>query len=163
MVPPANGVTTVKPAASLSDASILVVDDEPAVREICTKMLASLGAKVHSAADGRQALELLERIHWSVDAVVTDLHMPGMDGITLARRIRGVAPRLPIVLSSGHAGQVSNGRDDTRESDLSAFDAQLDKPFAPDALVEVLQPLIRIAAASRSTARGDAAKPRDCA
>ncbi|MGA1224251.1 MAG: PAS domain S-box protein [Phycisphaerales bacterium] len=163
MVPPANGVTTVKPAASLSDASILVVDDEPAVREICTKMLASLGAKVHSAADGRQALELLERIHWSVDAVVTDLHMPGMDGITLARRIRGVAPRLPIVLSSGHAGQVSNGRDDTRESDLSAFDAQLDKPFAPDALVEVLQPLIRTAAASRATARGDAAKPRDCA
>ncbi|MFM1804269.1 MAG: hypothetical protein RL136_1148 [Planctomycetota bacterium] len=162
-VPAAIGATPVKHTASLADASILVVDDEPAVREICTKMLASLGAKVHSAEDGRQALELLERIDWSVDAVVTDLHMPGMDGRILARRIRAAAPNLPIVLSSGHAGQVSNGREDTDERDLSAFDAQLDKPFAPDALVQVLQPLIRGAAANRSTARGEITKPRDCA
>ncbi len=81
--------------------TLLVVDDEPAVRAVICRSLAHLGYRVLEAAGGVAALELLQR-HGAPDAVLLDLSMPGMDGAELAQRIASRWPELPILFMSGH-------------------------------------------------------------
>ncbi len=80
--------------------SILVVDDEEAVRELLTWMLQDAGHSVHEACDGRQALDFLEE-HGRVDLILSDVNMPCMDGMELSRNVRAVWPGLPVLLISG--------------------------------------------------------------
>ncbi|HEY0987716.1 MAG TPA: response regulator [Kofleriaceae bacterium] len=74
--------------------TVLVVDDEPGVRFALTEVLADRGHRVIAAASGPEALELLD----GVDVVVTDLAMPGMDGLELVQQIAARAPALPVIL-----------------------------------------------------------------
>ena len=82
---------------------ILLVDDEAMVRETLGASLQDLGYVVRLAADGAEALEILgSKI--SVDVLVTDLSMPGIDGLAVIRRARSLRPDLPAVLLTGYAG-----------------------------------------------------------
>jgi CheY-like chemotaxis protein len=80
-------------------ASILVVDDEPLLRQNLSKFLAVLGHDVLVAGNGREALAVIERS--SVDLVITDVNMPDMDGLELLNALRGRMPPLPTVVMSG--------------------------------------------------------------
>jgi CheY-like chemotaxis protein len=80
--------------------SILVVDDEPIVRETLADMLGALNHKVVLAESGSQALQKLAGTH--LDLVFTDLAMPGMDGWETAREIRKRWPQMSIVLVTGY-------------------------------------------------------------
>jgi len=80
--------------------SILVVDDEDPVREVVSWMLQEAGHSVFEAADGEQALHFLHR-HGPVDLVLSDINMPGIDGMELCMQIRHEWPEIAVLLISG--------------------------------------------------------------
>jgi len=82
---------------------ILVVDDDPLVRSTIAQGLTELGYQVSEAANGKEALALLEGSEIAPQLAILDYVMPGMDGAELARRIGDVDPELPILFSTGHA------------------------------------------------------------
>lgn len=81
--------------------NILLVDDEPIVISIITKFLSVAGHTVRDASSGREALATFAREHF--DMAITDLGMPEMDGLSLARTLKARAPALPVVLLTGSA------------------------------------------------------------
>lgn len=87
--------TSAKPA-------VFIVHDEPLVRMTIADMLRLGGFEVLEAAAGPQALHLLATER-PVAALVTDVHMPGMNGVDLSNRVRAAYPEMPIVLVSGDA------------------------------------------------------------
>jgi UDP-3-O-[3-hydroxymyristoyl] N-acetylglucosamine deacetylase len=112
--------------------TILVVDDEEEIRNTLRGVLADEGFDVLEASDGRRALELLEATAPPRLAIV-DVWMPEIDGIALVERMRSQAPRLPIIVISGH-GTIETA---VRVIRLGAFDF-LEKPFQLDALLNVV-------------------------
>jgi CheY-like chemotaxis protein len=86
-----------------SPAAVLVVDDDDAVRTTTADVLNGLGYTVLQAPGGKEALERLHDAGSTIDVLLTDVVMPGMSGITLARRVREQWPQLPIVFISGYA------------------------------------------------------------
>lgn len=88
-------------------ARILVVDDEPAIRGIVRRILEPAGYEILEADDGGNAIRVLNRE--AVHLVITDIFMPGEDGITTIRRVRRQWPALPIIAMSGgsQAGELS--------------------------------------------------------
>ncbi len=87
-------------------ARILLVDDEALIREVLAQQLAAAGFEVLEAADGADALALSSSEH--VDAVVTDLSMPGVDGLAVIRGVQARSPGLPAVLLTGYAGDETS-------------------------------------------------------
>ncbi len=85
---------------------ILLVDDEPAVREILAIQLADAGHEVAQAEDGQAALAFME-LGQPVDLLVSDLAMPGLDGVALIRAARRRHPALPAILITGYAGEAA--------------------------------------------------------
>jgi two-component system cell cycle sensor histidine kinase/response regulator CckA len=81
--------------------NVLVVDDEPAVRRVAVRMLRRLGYEGSEADGGAAALALVREDPARYAVVILDLDMPGMDGRSCLRALRGIAPELPIVISSG--------------------------------------------------------------
>jgi translation initiation factor IF-2 len=82
-------------------ARILVVDDEPDMVETVARILTHLGHESVTATEGGAALELLERER--PDLVLTDLRMPGMDGLALLKEVKRIDPEAPVVLFTAHA------------------------------------------------------------
>ena len=105
-------------------ATVLLVDDEEMIREAVTAILEALGLTVLTAADGREALEIVQRRDMSVDVVLMDLTMPHMDGREAFQAIRRIHPDLPIILSSGYNEHES--LQDFMGRGLAAF---LQKPY----------------------------------
>jgi DNA-binding NtrC family response regulator len=83
-------------------SDILLVDDNAAMRDTLRAWLAASGHQILEAADGQQALDLLERSH--VDAVVTDLRMPGLDGLQLLQRVRENEGGPLMIMMTAHGG-----------------------------------------------------------
>ncbi|MCM8737052.1 response regulator [Azospirillum sp. A1-3] len=90
------------PAADVSPAVVLVVDDDALIAMSTVDMLADLGHTVLEAGSGVEALELL-RSGQAVDLLLTDYAMPGMTGVELAQAARTMAPDLPVLLATGYA------------------------------------------------------------
>lgn len=113
---------------------VLVVDDIPVNRMVVQRMLQAKGLTVLEAGSGAEALEVLENNE--VDLVFLDLHMPGLDGIEVARRIRARGDRVPLVALT--ADSVAG----TREACLAAgMDAFLNKPAPPQVLFQLVEGL----------------------
>jgi len=88
-------------AGAARPKAVLVVDDEESMRDVSAALLEQLGYRTGTACD---ALEAVGKLYeGDFDLVVTDLQMPGMDGVALLQRIRAAWPRLPVVISTGHA------------------------------------------------------------
>jgi DNA-binding response OmpR family regulator len=83
------------------DASVLVVDDEGAIRYSVTKTLERVGYQVVSASSGEEALEILD--HQDFDVVLTDIRMPGISGVDLLARIKQQSPDAIVILMTGYA------------------------------------------------------------
>ncbi|MBD8890400.1 cell cycle histidine kinase CckA [Roseibium litorale] len=92
-----------KVADLTGSASILLVEDEEAVRAFGARALASRGYTVYEAASGTEALEVMEEAGGKIDLVVSDVVMPEMDGPTLLVELRKTQPDLKIIFVSGYA------------------------------------------------------------
>ncbi len=114
--------------------TILTVDDSRTMREMVSFTLSSAGYAVVEAADGQQALSVLS--NQRVDLVIADLNMPGMDGLTLIRRLRALPTHrtLPILM-------LTTESDEQKKSEGRAAGATgwIVKPFNPDKLVSVVR------------------------
>ncbi len=108
-------------------ARVLVVDDETSARSGLQKLLDQEGYRVETAGDGARALEIAREL--APDAVVTDLKMPGMDGVELLGELRKLDPELPVIVVTAF-GDVSSAVDAMR----AGADDYLTKPIDFDAL-----------------------------
>ena len=86
-------------------ASILIAEDEESLRELVARALTGQGHRVTATADGTEALEALQTSGGAFDVLLTDIKMPGMDGIELALAAARDCPKLPILLMTGYADQ----------------------------------------------------------
>ncbi len=97
----------VEAAAEIADltgtASILLVEDEEAVRAFAARALVSRGYKVYEASSGLDALEVMEKSGRAIDLVVSDVVMPELDGPSMLKELRKVRPDLKIIFISGYA------------------------------------------------------------
>ncbi|MGO9490504.1 MAG: response regulator transcription factor [Solirubrobacteraceae bacterium] len=115
---------------------LLVVDDDPAVREALALVLDLNGFEVATAVDGREAIRTIAAA--SPDAVILDVLMPGLDGLEVCRRIRAIGDRTPVLMLTARA-EVSQ-----RVAGLEAgADDYLAKPFAREELIARLRALLR--------------------
>ncbi|RJR42380.1 MAG: PAS domain S-box protein [Deltaproteobacteria bacterium] len=82
--------------------TILVVDDEPVLRQVAARLLEKLGYRVIQAADGKMALEIFREQGPEIDLVLMDMIMPGMDGFQAVQKLRTLSSEVPIMLCSGY-------------------------------------------------------------
>ena len=111
--------------------SVLVIDDNTALTENLAEILEEFGAEVHQAENAEVALEQFGAREWSL--VVTDLRMPGMDGIELLTRLKERSPGTPMLLMTGYADRQTMSR--ALESGALAV---VDKPLDLDAFLELI-------------------------
>ena len=113
---------------------ILVVDDEAAYREVLAKILTKVGYHVVTAADGNEALMLLE--HSDFDLIISDIFMPHLNGYALAARIRAKDPNVPIILISGYLSH------DNPKNLLGGFTEFIGKPVDSELMIATVQRLM---------------------
>jgi CheY-like chemotaxis protein len=121
-------------AAWRSDGLVLVVDDQPAVRNLARTVLEQAGLRVLTAADGHEAVSVFTQHAQEIHAVLLDLSMPGMDGGEVFRHITQLVPKIRVVLCSGYNEQDVNTKLGGRKP--SGF---LRKPYHPSELVNRLR------------------------
>ncbi len=111
-----------------SQYNVLVVDDEALMRELLARILSWKGHRCITACNGLEALKKAKEE--KIDAVVTDIVMPEMDGIALTKELSGKHHRLPIIILTGHS------KDYSEEAALSAGAWEfIRKPFAVDEFI----------------------------
>jgi CheY-like chemotaxis protein len=94
-----------------SSGTVLLVEDNPDVASVSMSLLEQLGYVVRKVSDAEAALREIERSE--IDLVFSDIVMPGkMDGLALARRLREVRPKLPVLLATGYSDAAANVRGD---------------------------------------------------
>lgn len=133
---------------------ILVVDDDPVIGRSFDRVLSPKGYAVICAADGSEALDRLASEHY--DVVYTDIRMPGLDGLEVARRIRASRPWLPVVIVTGFGSDAAEAK--ARELGVAEF---LRKPLSPEMIeASVARPLATPAAAEAGSATEVPAAPK---
>ena len=116
----------------MSEPIVLIVEDDPALRDALAATVELAGFAVKSASDGTQAMQVLE--NQPVQLVVSDVQMDGMDGYTLLQKVKANIPQLPVVLMTAY-GTIQKAVEAMR---AGAAD-YLVKPFDAEALVEMLR------------------------
>src|SRR5881394_419367 len=112
--------------------SILIVDDEEPIRQVLTEVLSGHGYVVRAASDGEEALRELAAHDY--DAVVTDVRMPRMDGLSLVRSVQQIAPDATVIVMSAYGSH-----DLAIEAMKAGAYDYLGKPFRPDEVLLVLR------------------------
>jgi CheY-like chemotaxis protein len=121
----------------LGNETVLLVEDEPAVREMTRAALQRHGYTVLPAASGAEALQIAQANHGAISVVLTDVVMPGMSGPQLVERLREDQPRLAALFMSGYTSDaVLRHGIETGEADF------LQKPFSTSALAAKLRQVL---------------------
>jgi two-component system cell cycle sensor histidine kinase/response regulator CckA len=124
-------------AAGGGRGTILLVEDEPSLRELAGRTLRRAGYDVILADNGDDALGVVERERPTLDMLLTDVVMPGTSGPALADRLRQSRPDLPVLFMSGFPGKADRVRADFHGASL------LQKPFTPAELVARVRAVLR--------------------
>ncbi|MCA1905326.1 MAG: PAS domain S-box protein [Desulfarculus sp.] len=120
--------------------TILVVDDEPMILELAKEALSSLGYRVITAGDGRQALATFASLNHELDLVILDLTMPGISGHEVMESMLKLRPQTRIIISSGHTASGPPAHPAA---------AYLDKPYRIEQLAAVVREVLDAAQNSR--------------
>ena len=118
------------------EASIVVVDDEPSIRELLVASLHFAGFEVNTAASGSEAIEVIEKIQ--PDLIVLDVMLPDIDGFTVTRRIRQEGITTPVLYLTA--------RDDTQDKVMGLTvggDDYVTKPFSLEEVVARIRAILR--------------------
>jgi CheY-like chemotaxis protein len=137
-MPPLQGQTNANPGSKRPPGgyTVLVVDDEEAVRRLACRMLTWTGYQALEASHGREAIATIEQHAGGVHLVLTDIKMPGMSGRELGRHVEQRWPGKPILYMSGFASEVfENGL-------LEPGAPFLSKPFTQDDLAQKVRGLL---------------------
>ncbi|MHC4066124.1 MAG: response regulator [Planctomycetota bacterium] len=114
----------ISPASATAKRTILIVDDEPMIRYVLRAHLADSGYAVLEAGTGAEALDLYELHGHAIDAVILDLHMPGLSGEECYARLRRIDPQVRVIVSTGSSVEY---KPDTQA--LQGVAAIVEKPF----------------------------------
>ncbi|MBI4623676.1 MAG: response regulator [Verrucomicrobia bacterium] len=128
---------------------ILVVDDERAVRDLTLAALTRNGYRVILAGDGAEAVAVFAQRAGEIRLVLTDLHMPNLDGVMFGRVLRRINPSMKMLVMSGMKLALGNRPDYAPEEFGDGF---LAKPFKPEALLARVHDLLRATDAGRVAA-----------
>lgn len=132
----ADGPRATAPADRVEGVRVLVVDDDVDTRELLASVLGERGASVAVARDAAQAFELVGSFR--PDVLVSDVALPGEDGLSLLRRVREIAPELSAIALSGFATAS-----DVARAHEAGFDVHLAKPLALGKLLDAIADLTR--------------------
>jgi PAS domain S-box-containing protein len=128
---------------------ILVIDDEPIVREVTRQTLEAFGYRVIVACDGVEGITTFTRQEAAVSVVLTDITMPGLDGTATIHALRKINPAVPIVAVSG-----LSGKSHVAKINSVGVDQFLAKPYTTEALLQVLKALLGGRSAARTEVSG---------
>ena len=118
----------------VGDERILFVDDEAMLTELATEVLESLGYHVTATTSSQQALEIFRQAPDDVDLIFTDMTMPVMTGLELARQCRQIRPGVPILLASGHSELI-----DEQTLIATGVNQFIIKPYVIDQIAHILR------------------------
>lgn len=119
-------------------ARILVIDDQESIRRVVRRALEQQGHQVLDASDGEMGMAILAR--HAADVVITDIFMPGQDGILTLGQIRKQFPEVKVVVMSG--GDSTGTLDLRRDAELLGALKSLQKPFNAKELIEVVRAVL---------------------
>ena len=117
--------------------TVLVVDDDEAVRTMTRRMIEQAGFTVLTASGGREAIRLFREHRQEIGCVVLDLVMPDLDGVETFRELRGFCPEVRVILSSGYSEETATER--FTQEGLAGF---IQKPYAMAPLIEQIRQAI---------------------
>ncbi len=119
-------------------ARILVIDDQEPIRRVVRRALEQDGHEVFDATDGEVGMEILES--HSFDIVITDIFMPGQDGIVTLRQIRKRFPTVKVIVISG--GDSTGMMDLRQDAELLGAVKSLQKPFNAKEIVDLVRSVL---------------------
>ena len=117
--------------------TVLVVEDEDIVRNLCVRILEQLGYKVHQARNGTEAIAVAGGCGERIDLLLTDVVMPGMNGSELAAQLVPRHPEMKVLFTSGYTDDAI-----TRHGILDEGVSFLGKPYAPSALARKVREVL---------------------
>jgi DNA-binding NtrC family response regulator len=117
--------------------TVLIVDDEEALRRVTRRVIEMTGLRVLEAVDGADGLRRFQEYGDAISLVVLDLTMPGMGGIELLGEIRKLAPELPVIIASGY-----DRSDELTSAAPDSCTRFLQKPFGISALRDLLNEML---------------------
>jgi CheY-like chemotaxis protein len=129
--------STLAPPAIRAKGTVLVVDDESFIRKTVAMLLGELGFSTIEASDGAEAVDRFAEKQSEIVLVILDMTMPVLSGVEALRAIRGMAPDVPVILSSGYSEDEIEQREHTVEP--SAF---LQKPYRIEDLERALRQVL---------------------
>ncbi|MGA1868089.1 MAG: response regulator [bacterium] len=116
---------------------ILFVDDEKQITQTGQKILENLGYRITACTNSLNALQIFSNAPYPFDLVILDHVMPEMSGIELARELNSIRPDLPIILTTGFGGIISE-----KESEELGIKAYIMKPMLSDELVQTIRQVL---------------------
>jgi CheY-like chemotaxis protein len=129
----------IEPTSPSGSETVLLVEDEAAVRGLLRRFMDGKGYRVLEAADGEEALKVVESEAGQIDLLLTDLVMPGMGGFELAHRLEAKLPEVRILFMSGYSEGAEAFFNSGLVSDAKNF---LQKPFSTDLLAQRLREVL---------------------
>ena len=118
--------------------TILVVDDEPAICDVARAALKAMHFKVLTANSGADGLVLAAENQTQLRAVITDLHMSGMNGVAFVRELKKTLPQVGVIVITGRMGESEE-----KELEQLGMNARLNKPFTLEALIAALKTVFK--------------------
>lgn len=135
-------------SAQHGKGTVLLVEDEGAVRKLTESMLGMSGYKVVSAANGAEAVKVAEGVRENIDLLLTDVVMPGLNGIELFEMLQSARPKLKVLFTSGYTDDVIAPR-----GALDPSVAYIAKPFSREALVAKIREVLGEVSETRTAPR----------
>jgi DNA-binding NtrC family response regulator len=126
--------------------SIIVVDDEPSIVNLCKHILSMGGYTVQGTSNGEEILRILRNEGSGVRLALLDVRMPGANGIELARRMQGITPGIKVVLMSG--------QDPAEVAEIAGADNPFPiiwKPFHAESLLRMIENVLKTGAPESAT------------
>jgi two-component system, cell cycle sensor histidine kinase and response regulator CckA len=116
--------------AQPSSAALLIVDDEPALRDLVVRVVESTGHRCFQAENGEEGLRVFREHQDEITAIISDVNMPVMDGFAFVRAARAMAPGIRVVLSTGSLAEPQQ-----KIAATLGIDAFLPKPYSVSQLL----------------------------